>query len=90
MKIQKFNLPAVNPYKTNQLKAEQMERKSKMGTDKLEISTEAKQLSEASPITIERKERVEQLKAKIESGTYKVDAEQLASNLANYYKAKKE
>ena len=42
MKIQKFNLPAINPYKTNQLKAEQSEQKAKMKTDKLEISSEAK------------------------------------------------
>ncbi|WP_318615799.1 flagellar biosynthesis anti-sigma factor FlgM [Sporosarcina sp. YIM B06819] len=86
MKIQKFTIPAINPYKTNQVKAEQLEKKSKMLTDKLEISSEAKQLSEVSPFTIERKERVEQLKAAVESGTYKVDAEQLASKLAKYYK----
>ena len=87
MKIQKFNIPAINPYKTNQLKAEQVEQKAKMQTDKIEISSEAKQLSEISPFTIQRNERVEQLKAEIESGTYKVDAEQLASNLAKYFKA---
>ncbi|MEK5040713.1 flagellar biosynthesis anti-sigma factor FlgM [Sporosarcina sp. FSL K6-3457] len=87
MKIQKFNIPAINPYKTNQLKAEQLEQKSKMQTDKLEISSEAKQLSEISPFTVQRNERVEQLKTEIEAGTYKVDAEQLASNLAKYYKA---
>ena len=87
MKIQKFNIPAINPYKTNQLKAEQVEQKAKMQTDKIEISSEAKQLSEISPFTIQRNERVEQLKAEIESGTYKVDAEQLASNLAKYYKS---
>lgn len=87
MKIQKFNLPVINPYKTNQLKAEQVEQKAKMKTDKLEISSEAKQLSEVSSFTIQRNERVEQLKAEIEAGTYKVDAEQLASNLAKYYKA---
>ena len=87
MKIQKVNIPAINPYKTNQLKAEQVEQKAKMKTDKLEISSEAKQLSEISPFTIERNKRVEELKSEIESGTYKVDAEQLASNLAKYFKA---
>lgn len=86
MKINKINLPAVNPYKTNQVKAEQAEQKTKMKTDKLEISNEAKQLSEKSSFTIERNERVQQLKAQVESGNYKVDAEQLASNLVKYYK----
>ncbi|WP_342508818.1 flagellar biosynthesis anti-sigma factor FlgM [Sporosarcina sp. FSL K6-2383] len=87
MKISKMNIPAINPYKANQAKTEQLAQKAKMQSDKLEISSEAKQLSEVSPVTVQRNERVEQLKAKIESGTYKIDADQLASNLANYYKA---
>lgn len=87
MKIQKFNLPAINPYKANQLKADQFEQQAKRQTDKIEISSEAKQLSEISPITIERNDRVQQLKAQIESGTYEVNAEQLASNLVKYYNA---
>ncbi len=86
MKIQKFNLPAINPYKTNQLKEDQLEQRTKMKTDKIEISTEAKQLSEKSPFTIERNERVQQLKNQIEAGTYEVDAEHLASNLVKYFK----
>lgn len=87
MKIQKFNLPAINPYKANQLKAEQVEQQAKMKTDKLEISSEAKQLSEVSSFTVERNERVQQLKAQIESGAYDVNAKQLASNLIKYYNA---
>ena len=86
MKINHINIPAVNPYKANQLKAEQAEQQTKMKTDKLEISSEAKQLSEKSSITVERNERVQQLKAQVESGTYKVDADQLASNLVKYFK----
>ena len=66
MKIQNINLPAINPYKTNQLKTDQLEQKTKIQTDKIEISSEAKQLSEVSPFTVERNERVQQLKAKIE------------------------
>lgn len=86
MKINKINIPPVNPYRTNQLKTEQAKEQAKVNTDKLEISSKAKQLSETSPITTERNERVQQLKAQIESGNYKVDAEKLASNLLKYYK----
>lgn len=86
MKINKINIPAINPYKTNQLKAEHAKEQAKIKTDKLEISSEAKQLSETSPITTERNERVQQLKAQIESGNYKVNPETLASNLIKYYK----
>ncbi|MBE1555007.1 flagellar biosynthesis anti-sigma factor FlgM [Sporosarcina limicola] len=86
MKIQNINLPAVNPYKANQLKAEQNEHKTKMKTDKLEISTAAKQLSELSTFPAERNERVQQIKAQVQSGMYEVDVQQLASNLANHFK----
>jgi negative regulator of flagellin synthesis FlgM len=86
MKIQKFNLPAINPYKTNQLKAEQTEQKAKVKTDKLEISAEAKQLSEMSSFTVERNERVQELKAQVQAGTYEVNPEQLAANLVKYFK----
>ncbi|HJF33001.1 MAG TPA: flagellar biosynthesis anti-sigma factor FlgM [Sporosarcina psychrophila] len=86
MKIEKFNLPAINPYKANQLKAEQTEQKAKVKTDKLEISSEAKQLSEKSSFTIERNERVQELKAQVQAGTYEVNPEQLAANLVKYFK----
>lgn len=89
MKIQKFNLPAINPYKANQIKTEQAQQQAKMKADKLEISSEAKKLSEVSSFTTERNERVQQLKAQVQSGTYTVDAEQLASNLVNYYKTQR-
>ena len=48
MKINKVNLPPINPYKANELKAEKAETKVKAQADKLEISSEAKQLSEIS------------------------------------------
>lgn len=86
MKIEKFNLPAINPYKANQLKAEQTEQKAKVKTDKLEISSEAKQLSEKSSFTVERNERVQELKAQVQAGTYEVNPEQLAANLVKYFK----
>jgi len=86
MKIEKFTLPAINPYKANQLKAEQTEQKAKMKTDKLEISSEAKQLSEMSSFTVARNERVQELKAQVKEGTYEVNPEQLASNLVKHFK----
>lgn len=86
MKINKINIPPVNPYRANQMKAEQVKEQAKVKTDKLEISSQAKQLSEVSPVTIQRNEKVQQLKAQIESGNYEVDPEQLASDLIHYFK----
>ncbi|MDN4606789.1 flagellar biosynthesis anti-sigma factor FlgM [Sporosarcina highlanderae] len=85
MKINKVNITPVNPYRTNQMKVEKAKENLQIKTDKIEISAEAKQLSETSPVTIERNERVQSLKAQIESGNYKVDPEKLAKNLLNYY-----
>jgi len=86
MKIQKFNVPPINPYKANQVKAEQSEQQTKMKTDKLEISSEAKKLSETSKFTVGRNERVQELKEQVQAGTYEVNPEQLASNLVKYFK----
>lgn len=85
MKINNVNLPAMNPYKANEIKAEKAEQKVSLQADKLEISAEAKQLSEVSSYTAGRNERVQELKAQVEAGTYKVDPEQLAKNLASYF-----
>lgn len=86
MKINPIQPSVVNPYKANQMKADQVEQKARVNADKLEISTEAKQLSETSPFAIERNERVQQLKAQVQSGTYEVNPDELASNLVNYFK----
>ena len=85
MKINKFNLPPINPYKANQLKVEKAETKVQAQTDKLEISTEAKQLSGITSFSVERNERVAEIKSQIDAGTYKVDPEALAANLISYY-----
>lgn len=85
MKINNVNLPAINPYKANELKAAKAENSVKLQADKLEISAEAKQLSEISSYAVERNERVQELKAQVEAGTYKVDPEQLAKNLTAYF-----
>lgn len=85
MKINNINLPAVNPYKANELKTEKAGQGLKLEADKLEISAAAKQLSEVSSYSVGRDERVQELKGQVEAGTYKVDPEQLAKNLASYF-----
>ncbi|MFD1926867.1 flagellar biosynthesis anti-sigma factor FlgM [Sporosarcina siberiensis] len=86
MKINNFNMPPVNPYKANQQKVEKTETKVQKQTDKLEISNEAKQLSGIPSFSVERNERVQEIKAQVDAGTYKVDPETIAKNLMNYYK----
>lgn len=85
MKIEGFKTPAVNPYRNNQMKINQAKQANEMKTDKLEISSEAKKLSATTPIETERQQRVQQLKAQVQSGDYQVDANKLASNMLNYF-----
>ncbi|WP_088009518.1 flagellar biosynthesis anti-sigma factor FlgM [Indiicoccus explosivorum] len=84
MKISNAGMNPVNPYTKNQQKIEET-AKAAVRQDKLEISAEAKelQLSVNSP---ERAERIQSLKAQIEAGTYKPDAEKIANGLFDFYK----
>lgn len=85
MKINNVNLPIVNPYKANELNVQKSIQNKHTQTDKLEISSKAKQLSETSSYTTERNERIQEIKAQIDAGTYKIDSEELAKNLISYY-----
>lgn len=85
MKIERFNTPAVNPYRNQQMKVDQAKQTNQLKTDKLEISSEAKKLSTATPIETERQQRVQQLKTQVQSGDYQVDAKELASSMLSYY-----
>lgn len=86
MKINKFNIPPVNPYRANQVKTDQAKEQATAKVDKIEISSKAKQLSEITPFEAKRNERVQQLKVQIESGEYKVEPEKLAADLIKYFK----
>lgn len=88
MKINNNPIPPVNPYRANQVKSEKANLEKTVQSDRLEISKEAKQLSEASPVTAKRNEKVSELKAQIQAGTYEVNAEKLASDLIGYYQPK--
>ncbi|MDS9470323.1 flagellar biosynthesis anti-sigma factor FlgM [Sporosarcina pasteurii] len=86
MKINRINIPAVNPYRTNELKVGKSAQHSAQQQDKIEISSKAKQLSEMNSYGAERKDHVQKIKEQIEAGTYKVNAEEVAKSLIDYYK----
>lgn len=85
MKINKMNIPAVNPYKANELQVKKSGQHQLARKDKLEISTEAKQLSEITSYATERKMHVQNIKEQIDAGTYQVNAENIAKSLLKYY-----
>ena len=85
VKINGIGLNNVNPY--NQTKRPQQTNKAGQSfADKLEISSAAKEMKVASEYTEARAERVQQLKAEIESGEYKVNARKVAEDMLKYYR----
>ncbi|GEM_PF-616691 len=85
MKITNHNVQSVNPYRANQTKTDNVKKQDASLQDRLEISNEAKKLSEPSPITTQRSDKVSALKAQIQAGTYNVDPEKLAKDLIGYF-----
>ena len=86
MKINNVNLPIVNPYKANESNVQKAKQNSNLQTDKIEISSKAKQLSETSSFTIERNDRIAEIKKQIDAGTYQVNAKEIAESLVSYFK----
>lgn len=85
MKINGIGLNKINPY--NQTKRPlQTNKTGQTFADKLEISSAAKDMKVASEYTDARAERVQQLKAEIESGEYKVNARKVAEDMLKYYR----
>lgn len=88
MRIQGTNhVTGTNPYNKNQAKTN-LASKSTKQTDQLTISAEAKALLEEvnSKYHLERQAKVEQLKEKIASGNYKIEADKIADKLLEWWK----
>jgi len=85
MQVNKYNVHAVNPYKLNEAKFEKQKQQLSIQKDKIEISTEAKKLSAMTSANTERTQLIQQLKSEVESGTYEINAEEIAKSLLRYY-----
>ncbi|WP_246942753.1 flagellar biosynthesis anti-sigma factor FlgM [Bacillus pinisoli] len=84
MKINNINSLNVNPYKKN-LNKVQSSGKAADRTDKVEISSAAKEMQVTSKVATERLDKVQALKQQIEAGTYQVDAEAVAKSVIQYF-----
>jgi negative regulator of flagellin synthesis FlgM len=84
MKINNIGLNGINPYKKQMNKMAAVESKATKA-DKVEISSEAKQLQETSPVTVARQEKVEALAKQVQSGNYKIDANAVARSVYDFY-----
>lgn len=87
MKINNYGTNGINPYRQQQLnKINHTEQTSQNKKDKVEISAEAKDLQQLSSLESERKAKIDELKSKIEDGTYKIDSKRIAQNILKFYK----
>ncbi|AZB44541.1 flagellar biosynthesis anti-sigma factor FlgM [Bacillus sp. FJAT-42376] len=85
MKINNYGANGINPYKRNAeqvIKSEAVQKKQ----DKIEISSAAKELQSTNKLTEARQEKLDQLKAKIENGTYEIKPAEIARKFADFYK----
>ena len=85
MKINGVGSVGVNPYNLQANKLDNVKFSTKVKADKLEISSEAKEMQQGSTIPAERQAKVEQLKLEVENGTYALDPKSTAQGIINYY-----
>ncbi|MGD6842970.1 flagellar biosynthesis anti-sigma factor FlgM [Bacillus infantis] len=85
MKInQNFGASGINPYK-RQLNNMDNQSKETKKTDKVEISSAAKEMQQVSQLTAKRQAKVEELKLQVQNGTYQVDAKETAKSILKFY-----
>ncbi|MGY4794050.1 flagellar biosynthesis anti-sigma factor FlgM [Lysinibacillus fusiformis] len=85
MKITSYGVNAVNAYKNQTRNVKSTENKTSFA-DKIEISKAAQEMQGFSTYGSERADRMQQLKADIDSGAYKVNARQIAKDMLKYYR----
>lgn len=78
----------MNPYQKQLNKQEEAKKTSGAPADKLEISSAAKEMQEASKLLQERRDRISDLKQEVASGHYKPNPEQIAKGLVNFFTRK--
>ncbi|MEN0650735.1 flagellar biosynthesis anti-sigma factor FlgM [Caldifermentibacillus hisashii] len=85
MKITNYGPSGLNPYM--QQKTETIKKKAEKTNDQIEISSEALKLQQQTDPA--RQEKIAHIKDQIQNGTYKIDHQELAKSIYNYYVNKK-
>ena len=86
MKINNIGSMGVNPYKKNLEKNAAATPKAQSKTDKVEISTKAIDLQQSNELVKARREKIQAIKAQLESGNYTIDPKEIAKGLLNFYR----
>ncbi|MFD2442733.1 flagellar biosynthesis anti-sigma factor FlgM [Bacillus sp. CGMCC 1.16607] len=83
MKINHIGRLNVNPYNKQMEKMEKTEKAVRK--DKIEISTEALELQKMGDFDVERQEKIEALRQKVNSGEYEINAKEVAKKMYSYW-----
>ena len=86
MKINNVGVTGVNPYNTSINKVGNVKETKVNPSDKVEISSAAKEMQQLSPIPAARQAKVDELKIQVENGTYKMNAQATAKGLIDFYR----
>lgn len=87
MKITNYGPSGLNPYMQEMKKTETVKKKAVKTNDQIEISSEALKLQQQTDPA--RQEKIAHIKDQIQNGTYKIDHQELAKSIYNYYVNKK-
>jgi negative regulator of flagellin synthesis FlgM len=85
MKINPFGSQGINPYQRQMNKVDQAGLAMNKQTDKVEISSTAKEMQQVSQLEKQRQAKVEELKLQVENGTYKMDSKESAKGMIHFY-----
>lgn len=84
MKINSTSIDRIQLYQ-NQINKIDKDKPKQQNEDKLEISSQAKDLQLASQLKSEREERVKQIQKQIDVGSYKVQPSLVAEKMLQYF-----
>ncbi|MFD1020299.1 flagellar biosynthesis anti-sigma factor FlgM [Thalassobacillus hwangdonensis] len=84
MKINGPNQPNFNPYQ-KQLNNQTELKKGAGNQDRIEISSQAKQMQEGAKVDPARQNYVNQIKQSVDNGEYKVDAQATAKKMIDFW-----
>ncbi|MCP3028099.1 flagellar biosynthesis anti-sigma factor FlgM [Halobacillus sp. A5] len=85
MKIQGTNRTNLNPYQKQMNQQNDLKNNTKQQQDKVEISDHGKALHDAGKTSEERRKYIEEIKAQLDDGNYKVNSKQTAENLVDFF-----
>ncbi|WP_079506665.1 flagellar biosynthesis anti-sigma factor FlgM [Mesobacillus jeotgali] len=83
-----FGTSGINPYKRQMNKLDTAANTQNKKADKVEISSTAKEMQQLSQVSVERKQKVDELKIQVENGTYKPDSRETAKSILNFFHKK--